>query len=231
MLGSQGVSAGWMACLGMAFLMPCGAQNASNGCKMTVALLVQPAAGGSSEASAANYLASFIPTPIPTPGIQNSLGGTAAVRIASDSSLTAKPGSGEGLNQARVAPNGVSATPSGTFTQFSFVDVPNSAPSVSPLPLGETVQSYKNNLCNSTGTLTPHEHDLSARSKLPPATASATASGSYAILGSQNVAIAALSNGNQVVGWLDNDSTALHTAIRSADGSTLTTGADYRVGP
>jgi len=41
------------------------------------------------------YLASVIPTP----GVQNSNGGTAAVRNASDSSLTAKPGAGEGLNQ------------------------------------------------------------------------------------------------------------------------------------
>jgi hypothetical protein len=41
------------------------------------------------------YLASIIPTP----GVQNANGGTAAVRNASDSSLTAKPGAGEGLNQ------------------------------------------------------------------------------------------------------------------------------------
>jgi len=41
------------------------------------------------------YLASIIPTP----GVQNSNGGTANVRNASDSSLTAKPGAGEGLNQ------------------------------------------------------------------------------------------------------------------------------------
>jgi hypothetical protein len=41
------------------------------------------------------YLASVIPTP----GVQNSNGGTSAVRNASDSSLTATKGSGEGLNQ------------------------------------------------------------------------------------------------------------------------------------
>jgi hypothetical protein len=41
------------------------------------------------------YLASIIPTP----GVQNANGGTAAVRNASDSSLTATKGSGEGLNQ------------------------------------------------------------------------------------------------------------------------------------
>jgi len=41
------------------------------------------------------YLASVIPTP----GIQSSKGGTSAVRNASDSSLTAVSGSGEGLNQ------------------------------------------------------------------------------------------------------------------------------------
>jgi len=41
------------------------------------------------------YLASIIPTP----GLQNGNGGTAAVRNASDSSLSATKGSGEGLNQ------------------------------------------------------------------------------------------------------------------------------------
>jgi hypothetical protein len=41
------------------------------------------------------YLASVIPTP----GVQNANGGTSAVRNASDSSLTATKGSGEGLNQ------------------------------------------------------------------------------------------------------------------------------------
>ena len=41
------------------------------------------------------YLASIIPTP----GVQNANGGTSAVRNASDSSLTATKGSGEGLNQ------------------------------------------------------------------------------------------------------------------------------------
>jgi hypothetical protein len=41
------------------------------------------------------YLASVIPTP----GVQSSNGGTSAVRNASDSSLTATKGSGEGLNQ------------------------------------------------------------------------------------------------------------------------------------
>jgi len=41
------------------------------------------------------YLASVIPTP----AVQNSNGGTAAVRNASDSSLTATKGAGEGLNQ------------------------------------------------------------------------------------------------------------------------------------
>jgi len=41
------------------------------------------------------YLASVIPTP----GVQNAKGGTSAVRNASDSSLTANPGGGEGLNQ------------------------------------------------------------------------------------------------------------------------------------
>ncbi len=41
------------------------------------------------------YLASVIPTP----GVQNGNGGTANVRNASDSSLTATKGSGEGLNQ------------------------------------------------------------------------------------------------------------------------------------
>jgi len=41
------------------------------------------------------YLASVIPTP----AVQNANGGTAAVRNASDSSLTATKGSGEGLNQ------------------------------------------------------------------------------------------------------------------------------------
>jgi hypothetical protein len=41
------------------------------------------------------YLASVIPTP----GIQNAAGGTANVRNASDSSKTANPGAGEGLNQ------------------------------------------------------------------------------------------------------------------------------------
>jgi len=41
------------------------------------------------------YLASVIPTP----GVQNANGGTANVRNASDSSLTATKGSGEGLNQ------------------------------------------------------------------------------------------------------------------------------------
>ena len=41
------------------------------------------------------YLASVIPTP----GVQNKNGGKASSRNASDSSLTATPGSGEGLNQ------------------------------------------------------------------------------------------------------------------------------------
>jgi YVTN family beta-propeller protein len=68
----------------------------------------------------AGYLASVIPTP----GVQNSNGGTSAVRNASDSSLTATKGSGEGLNQLRPA---TTAGP----TKYSIQD---DFPNLLPLP-------------------------------------------------------------------------------------------------
>lgn len=59
-----------------------------------------PAGEGVSSSSSGAYLASIIPTP----GVQNANGGTSAVRNASDSSLTATKGSGEGLNQLPPPP-------------------------------------------------------------------------------------------------------------------------------
>ncbi len=58
---------------------------------------------------------------IPTPGVQN--GGYTAIRNASDSSLTATKGAGEGLNQEQPQQPPPAALPFGNF-QFSAVDSP-----------------------------------------------------------------------------------------------------------
>ncbi len=63
---------------------------------------------------------------IPTPGVQNANGGTANVRNASDSSLTATKGSGEGLNQGLWVP---SYTPA-----FRAAAVSNAVTKLMPFP-------------------------------------------------------------------------------------------------
>jgi YVTN family beta-propeller protein len=75
----------------------------------------------------AAYLASVIPTPGLT---DSSSSGTSGVRNASDSSLTARPGSGEGLNQSRPATT--------TGTQFHIQD---DFPNLLPLPFAPTYVS------------------------------------------------------------------------------------------
>jgi uncharacterized protein (TIGR03437 family) len=79
-------------------------------------------------------------------------------------------------------------------------------------------------------SITPSE-TAAARRLAQPDVSAPSSSGPYAILGSQNVAFAALASGGQLVAWLEPNSSVLHTAIRNSSGAAVTTGATYPVGP
>src|SRR5579871_1793026 len=174
------------------------------------------------------YLASIIPTP----GLQSSNGGTAAVRNASDASLTASKGAGEGLNQAVPAsPRASQGAPSNQVMYFLTATGKLAVTSLSgPAPL----QGAVNLVCGST-PISPSASSSSANPSAFPGSISGQAASlsgiASASIGSESIDIVTLNDGRRVSAWTPIASTVLHTEILSADLTTLTEGPQYPVGP
>jgi hypothetical protein len=168
----------------------CYAQVSPN-CKTNMGSGVQPFAGLS-----LGYLASIIPTP----GVQSANGGTSAVRNASDSSLTATKGSGEGLNQS--LPPSPRASQGVTPNEVMYVLNAAGELSVISVPGNPPIQSAVNAVCSSHPVQPAAPSTVSFRpAEASPMSATAhatTVDVVSAIVGSESIDVVSLPNGRMI---------------------------------
>ena len=176
------------------------------------------------------YLSSIIPTP----GLTcSSVCGTTGVRCAADASQ-AKPGQGEALNQSITLHRDSTSRPAATSAnpaQIFFIHGPGREPSIAPLPFGEGVQGYINTLCGGPGISPSSAPTASSLALSGLKSAARLGANAFAILGSQDVTLTTLPDGSQLIAWVNLNSSALFTAVRSADGSAIKNLGQYPVGP